>query len=145
MAVPFITRRRTESTATEPGAEPAAAPAPAPDEEEESSTTVNVSVMRLYLNARPSSLLRAAERAKVGQARNAPSGASELDDVVGFESISGWAPGQLERELREGSWLVLEHENPWAVVLEGSGRGTSASYFSGGIEDEADQVGLAGA
>lgn len=95
-----------------------------------------MSVLQVLSNAKPSELQRAAVRAASGEARTAPSGAAELEDVVGFESLSGWAPGQLERELREGSWVVLEHENPWALVLEAAGRGHSAPYFGSQPDEE---------
>jgi len=33
----------------------------------------------------------------------------------------------LTQEVQEGSWVVVEHDDPWKLVLEGAGRGCSVA------------------
>lgn len=60
------------------------------------------------------------------------SGAVPEDEIAFFVGYSGWAPGQLDRELEQGSWIVSPAEatdllppNPdllWQKVLRNLGR-----------------------
>jgi putative transcriptional regulator len=62
-----------------------------------------------------------------------PSSVGELRRVRVFAGFAGWAPGQLEAELEEGSWLVVpalaadvftsEPEGLWSDVLRREGGG----------------------